>query len=81
MPQNLGDALPFDYQTDTLSNAADELAARGVSEEEQAECDAMYDRDMILCEAKKALYGGDFRAWKQCSDDAFLNYQMCRGNA
>lgn len=55
------------------------MAARGVSEEDEAECFAVYEREMTECEIKTAMLGGDPRAFLQCSQEAFSNYQHCRG--
>jgi hypothetical protein len=75
----LGDARPFDLAEQSPRGNAIDIAARGISEEQHAECDSLYDRDMELCNFKKALYGGDMRTYLLCTTEAFQNYQSCRG--
>lgn len=75
----LGDAQPFEYSEDAPEGAVQELAARGVSEEDEAECHAQYELEMEMCNVKAAMVGGDPRAYAKCSRDAFDNYQACRG--
>ncbi|WP_052409639.1 hypothetical protein [Paraburkholderia oxyphila] len=74
----LGDAQPFEYIPDTLSDDVTELVARGVSEAEEAECDAIYDAEMMACSAAGAIYR-DPRTYALCKQRAFQNYQTCRG--
>ncbi|WP_156992075.1 hypothetical protein [Paraburkholderia oxyphila] len=74
----LGDAQPFDYQPDAPSDDGMDIAARGISEEDEAECDALYDRDMEECNFARAIYL-DPRTYALCSERAFMNYQSCRG--
>jgi hypothetical protein len=52
----LSDAQPFEYQPDSSIDDVTELAARGVSEEDEAECFAQYNVDMVLCAAGSGLY-------------------------
>ncbi|WP_269083095.1 PAAR domain-containing protein [Robbsia andropogonis] len=56
-----------------------QLAARGVSEQQEAECHAQYDADMVSCQAYRAMYGGNVRVYALCKQRAFENYQQCRG--
>ncbi|CAM2181692.1 conserved hypothetical protein [Paraburkholderia sacchari] len=74
----LGDAQPFEYMSDGLSDDVTELAARGVSGAEEAECDAIYDAEMTACSAAGAMYQ-DPRIYALCAQRAFANYQACRG--
>ncbi|WP_053570690.1 hypothetical protein [Caballeronia cordobensis] len=75
----LGDVQPFAYQADVLSDDVTELAMRGVSEAQEAECHAQYELEMEMCNVKTAMLGGNPRAFAQCSQEAFGNYQTCRG--
>lgn len=74
----LGDAQPFEYSEDTEQENAVEVAARGVSEEDEAECYTQYERDMDECNAYRSAMGGA-RFMESCSQRAFMNYQQCRG--
>ncbi|CAB3782079.1 hypothetical protein LMG28614_01363 [Paraburkholderia ultramafica] len=74
----LGDAQPFEYSEDVSSGDVQDLAARGLSEEEEAECGALYDRDMEECNFARAIYQ-DPRTYAVCTQRAFSNYQSCRG--
>ncbi|WP_084167091.1 PAAR domain-containing protein [Paraburkholderia caledonica] len=65
------------------SNAANsgdvmELAARGVSEDDEAECHAQYELDMETCNAARAMYKNP-AYFLACSQRAFERYQQCRG--
>ncbi|MFM0472071.1 hypothetical protein [Paraburkholderia strydomiana] len=65
------------------SNAASsgdvlELAARGVSEDDEAECHAQYELDMETCNAARAMYKNP-AYFLTCSQRAFERYQQCRG--
>ncbi|TGP40306.1 PAAR domain-containing protein [bacterium M00.F.Ca.ET.228.01.1.1] len=72
-------AAPFGY-TDgpTRKGEALELAARGVSEEDEAECHAQYEMDMETCNAARAMYRSP-AYFLACSQKAFERYQQCRG--
>ncbi len=74
----LGDAQPFAYTPDALSDDVTEIAARGVSEAQEAECDAIYDAEMMACSLAGAMYR-DPRTFALCKQRAFQNYQACRG--
>jgi len=76
--QNLGRAKPFEYRPDVLTGEPGDLAARGVSDEEETECFAWYERDMDECTAYRMAMGGQ-RFMDECSQRAFENYQLCRG--
>jgi hypothetical protein len=77
-PQNLGNAQPFKYQPDAVSDDVQNIAARGVSEFHEAECFAQYERDLDLCNALAGTMGG-IRGIALCKTQAFQNYQHCRG--
>jgi hypothetical protein len=74
----LGDAQPFDLGSEPRSGDVMDVAARGVSEAEEAECFLRYEADMEFCNLKKALYN-DMRTHFACQQEAFQNYQQCRG--
>ncbi|TKC86908.1 hypothetical protein FAZ69_19965 [Trinickia terrae] len=74
----IGDAQPFKYTPDTVGNDVTELAARGLGEAAEAECDAIYDAEMMACFAAGAMYR-DPRTYALCKERAFQNYQACRG--
>lgn len=73
-----GGASPFAYVPVASGGATDDLAARGVSESDEAECYAQYELDMDECRAYKAAMGGQ-RFMDLCSQRAFERYQQCRG--
>jgi hypothetical protein len=73
-----GDAQPFEYSDDSTGRDVTDLAARGVSEAEEAECDSIYDAEMTACQAANAMFR-DPRSYALCSQRAFQNYQACRG--
>jgi hypothetical protein len=74
----LGDAQPFEYIPDELSDDVTELAARGVSEAHEAECFANYESDMEQCQVARAMYQ-DPRTYALCIERAFSKFQTCRG--
>ncbi|MFT4063442.1 hypothetical protein [Paraburkholderia sp.] len=78
MPTLFGNAQPFEYSANPASNNAFDLAARGVSEANEAECFTQYERDLDLCNALASAMGG-FRGLALCKQQAFVNYQQCRG--
>lgn len=73
-----GDAQPFEYFDDSGGGSVMDLAARGVSETDEAECFSQYERDMDLCRALGGPMGGS-RGQALCEKNAFDNYQQCRG--
>jgi hypothetical protein len=75
----LADAQPFEYSEDSPLGNVQDVAARGVSEAEEAECHATYELDMEQCQFARAMYGGDLRTYSLCTSRAFENYQACRG--
>lgn len=79
----LGDSTPFggaqsfEYAQSALGDAQ-QLAVRGLSEAQQAVCDAKYDADMVACSMALVIYR-DPRTYALCKERAFENYQHCRG--
>ena len=74
----LGDAEPFDLGTGPTSDDLMTDAARGVSEADEAECYEQYERDLEMCQALGSHMGGA-RGLALCKQQAFMNYQQCRG--
>jgi hypothetical protein len=74
----LGGVSPFEYQINSAGGDVESIAARGVSAAEEAECDALYDADMMACGFAGAMYR-DPRSYMLCKQRAFENYQLCRG--
>ncbi|WP_321954722.1 hypothetical protein [Paraburkholderia bannensis] len=72
----LGDAQPFAYTPDALSNDVTEIAARGVSEADEAKCFADCELDMEQCQAAGAMYR-DPRTYAACTERAFAKFQTC----
>ncbi|SAL12348.1 hypothetical protein [Caballeronia concitans] len=72
------EASPFAYSEDQqLGNVLD-IAARGVSESDEADCFSLYERDLRMCDVARAMYQ-DPRSVALCQQRAFENYQACRG--
>lgn len=75
----LGTAAPFAPTPGaTASGQLTTLAARGVSEEDEAECHAQYVEDMDACNVGRAMYKSP-AYFQACSQRAFQRYQQCRG--
>ena len=74
----LGDAAPFEYVKSVTGDDVLSIAARGVSEEQEAECHAMYEFELEQCLFTRAIYN-DPRSYALCNQNAFANYQSCRG--
>jgi hypothetical protein len=74
----LGDAQPFELGESTLSDDVTEMAARGVSEGQEAGCLAEYEFELEQCNFIGAMYN-DARTYALCRQNAFSNYQSCRG--
>jgi hypothetical protein len=49
----------------------------GVSEEDEAECFAKYERELDECQAYSRAHG--YRWLQACQSNAFKRYQACRG--
>ncbi|RKP46859.1 PAAR domain-containing protein [Trinickia fusca] len=69
---------PFAYTGAFASGQVDELAARGVSEEDEGECFSQYEEDMEACNAARAMYQSP-AYFQSCAQRAFQRYQQCRG--
>ena len=66
------------YVQGPISKAVDWCLSRsGVSEEDEAECFAKYERDLDECKAYRLAYGA--RWHRNCKTNAFKRYQACRG--
>ncbi|SMG20933.1 hypothetical protein [Paraburkholderia susongensis] len=76
---SLADAAPFEMGDSVSRGNVLTMAVRGVSEAEEAECDAMYEARMTYCSALSKMYGGDARTYLACKQQAFADYQACRG--
>jgi hypothetical protein len=74
----LGDAAPFEYGKRAAGGDVFSIAARGVSEAQEADCHAMYEIDMEQCHLVGAMYK-DPRTYALCKQRAFSNFQSCRG--
>jgi hypothetical protein len=74
----LGDALPFDYTPDAAGGDEADLAARGVSETDEAECYAQYERELDECKLYSAMTKDSY-TYLACKAQAFANYNQCRG--
>ncbi|SAL28258.1 hypothetical protein AWB74_01260 [Caballeronia arvi] len=74
----VGDAEPFEYAEGSPLSDVFDIAARGVSEAQEADCFFLYEQDLELCEFARATYQ-DMRTYALCKQRAFQNYQTCRG--
>lgn len=74
----LGDAQPFDYSPDTVGDDVTDLAARGVSEADEAECYAQFMRELDECKLYSAMTQDPY-TFVTCKAQAFVNYNQCRG--
>jgi uncharacterized Zn-binding protein involved in type VI secretion len=75
----LGAAAPFaSTGSAAAAGQSNTLAARGVSEEDEAECHAQYEEDMESCNMGRALFNSP-AYFQACSARAFQRYQQCRG--
>ncbi|MGX6999981.1 hypothetical protein [Caballeronia sp. KNU42] len=74
----LGDAAPFEYVKSVTGDDVMSIAARGVGEEQEADCFAKYELDMDLCSAGGAMFKSP-AYFLECKSRAFANYQQCRG--
>lgn len=77
-PVRFSDAQPFLYSENARDGEAQDIAARGVTGADDAECFANYERNMDMCTVLRTAMGGQ-RFMDACSQRAFLNYQRCRG--
>jgi hypothetical protein len=74
----LGDAPPFELDEGILSGEAVDIAVRGVSPAEQAECMYLWERDMDLCYSVGKAMGG-YPGIQACVEKARYNYNICMG--
>ncbi|MGX7000608.1 hypothetical protein [Caballeronia sp. KNU42] len=74
----LGDAAPFEYVKSVTGDDVLSIAARGVSEAQEANCFAEYERALDMCGAV-AYPMGLIRGMALCRENAFDRYQQCRG--
>jgi hypothetical protein len=72
------DARPFEYSEYSPGDGVQDLAARGISGADEADCFAQYKREMDLCRALGNPMGGA-RGKALCEQNAFENFQQCRG--
>jgi len=76
--QNLSDAQPFQYVEAAMGGDVQDIAARGVSEAQEAECFSQYERELVECSAFSAMTKNP-DTYVACKQQAFLNYNQCRG--
>lgn len=69
---------PFTFTPSATAGDATQTAARGVSEDDEAECHAQYMDDMETCNVGRALYKSP-AYYQACAARAFQRYQQCRG--
>ncbi|TDV18306.1 hypothetical protein C7408_10361 [Paraburkholderia caballeronis] len=74
----LGDVQAFEYSDNLSDGDVMELAARGVSEGQEAECFAEYEARQAECQAYSAL-NRDPYTYLVCRQSAFRLYNQCRG--
>ncbi|QGZ59359.1 hypothetical protein [Paraburkholderia acidiphila] len=74
----LSGAPSFDYGANFSAINITDLAASGVSEEQEAECFGEFEERLTECEAYSAL-SGDPYTYVSCKANAFRIYNQCRG--
>lgn len=74
----LDGAQSFELADSISGDDAVTMAAQGVSEEQEVGCFAEYERALDLCNALSSAMGGS-RGAALCRQNAFDNYQQCRG--
>ncbi|MGF6470722.1 hypothetical protein [Paraburkholderia youngii] len=77
-PHNLGNAKPFGYTRDALSDDVQKISARGVSEFHETECFAEYERNLDECNLYKRMTNAAY-TFITCKQNAFTLYNQCRG--
>lgn len=75
----LDNAVPFEYVKSATSDDVLSIAARGVGEEMNANCFYQYERDLDICNALAGMMGSGMRGLALCKQNAFEDYQTCRG--
>ncbi|SMG26071.1 hypothetical protein [Paraburkholderia susongensis] len=78
VPRNLGNAQPFEYRPDAISDDMQDIAARGVDEAQEAECFAEYEARLDQCKLYRATTGNPYTL-VACQQNAFRLYNQCRG--
>jgi hypothetical protein len=76
VPTPLSGAAPFEYFSSASSDGVLSMTMRSGRD---AQCFADYERDMEMCNAAKAMYGGDPRTYALCRSRASENYRTCLG--
>jgi hypothetical protein len=74
----LGSAQPFAYTEDPANGDVFDIAARGVSKAQEAECFAEYEARLEQCKLYAAM-SGDPYTYVSCKANAFRLYNQCRG--
>ena len=74
----LGDTEPLEYGDGSSKDDVTALAARGVSEADEAECHAQYERELDECKLYSAMTQDSY-TYVACKAQAFANYNQCRG--
>ena len=74
----LGDAAPFEYLKSATGDDVLSITARSVGEELNADCFYEYESAMRTCDNLAHLMGGA-RGYALCKQNAFADYQTCRG--
>ncbi|MFM0327064.1 hypothetical protein [Caballeronia glebae] len=74
----LGGESPFEYSEDSSLDDVFDMAARGVSDGDEADCFSAYEFDLDQCNVVAAMTR-DPRSFAVCKETAFSNYQRCRG--
>ncbi|NRO99359.1 hypothetical protein GWC77_26100 [Paraburkholderia sp. NMBU_R16] len=77
-PTPLGEGELFALGASRTSDNLMSISGRAVSEEHEAECFEQYERDLDMCHALGSPMGGA-RGLALCKQQAFINYQQCRG--
>ncbi|WP_028225285.1 hypothetical protein [Paraburkholderia ferrariae] len=75
---SLSDAQRFEYPADPTGRDVTDLAARGITEADEADCFAEYETDMEMCSAGSSMYRSP-AYYPECKTRAFQKYQQCRG--
>ncbi|HDR9868540.1 TPA: hypothetical protein QDE31_37380 [Burkholderia cenocepacia] len=73
----LSDAVPFSMDDSPLGDPL-KMAARAVNEELEDDCLSKYERDIELCNRLAKVMGG-MAGLAVCKQNAFMDYQECRG--
>lgn len=74
----LDDASSFEYSEELTLGDGIDIAARGVSEPDEGDCFALYERNLDECRLYAAMTGEGY-TYVVCKAKAFLDYNRCRG--